>query len=109
MTTMQICKAYSPHRLRRSRNRISHFSDAGWSFSSFGGPSKIKEKLESIAHTEFNSEKFKNVDHIINCQKTGKDLFHRNVPVKKIDKTFFPKDLLVLMEENTKYYFGNSN
>ena len=109
VTTMQICNAYSPHRLRRSRNRISHFSDSGWSFSSFGGPSRIQEKLESIAHTEFNNEKFKNANHINNCQKTGKDLFHRNVPVKKIDKTFFPKDLLVLMEENTKYYFGKSN
>ena len=94
---MQICNAYSPNTLRRSRKRISYFIDSGWSFSSFGGPNRIKEKLESIAHTEFNNDKFKNTDHIINCQKTGKDLFHRKVPVKKIDKTFFPKDLLKLM------------
>ena len=107
VTTMEICKAYSPHRLRRSRNRISHFTESGWSFSSFGGPNKIKEKLESIAHREFNNDKFKNVDHIINCQKTGKDLFHRKVQSKKIDKAFFPKDLLKLMEENSDYYFGS--
>ena len=109
VTTIKICRAFSPHKFRRARNRISHFTDSGWSFSSFGGPSRVKEKLESIAHTEFNNEKFKNTDHIINCQKTGKDLFHRNVPAKKIDKTFFPKDLLILMEENTNYYFGNKN
>ena len=107
VTTMEVCKAYSPHRLRRSRNRISHFTESGWSFSSFGGPNKIKEKLESIAHKEFNNDKFKNVDHIINCQKTGKDLFHRKVQSKKIDKAFFPKDLLKLMEENSDYYFGS--
>jgi len=107
VTTVEICKAYSPHRLRRSRNRISHFTESGWSFSSFGGPNKIKEKLESIAHREFNNDKFKNVDHIINCQKTGKDLFHRKVQSKKIDKAFFPKDLLKLMEENSDYYFGS--
>ena len=107
VTTMEICKAYSPHRLRRSRNRISHFTESGWSFSSFGGPNKIKEKLESIAHSEFNNDKFKNVNHIINCQKTGKDLFHRKVQSKKIDKAFFPKDLLKLMEENSDYYFGS--
>jgi len=106
VTTMKICNAYSPHRLRRSRNRISHFSDSGWSFSSFGGFKKIKEKLESIAHTEFNNDKFKNTEHIINCQKTGKDLFHREIHSKRIDKTFFPKDLLILMEENSSYYFG---
>ena len=109
VTTIKICRAFSPHKFRRARNRISHFTDSGWSFSSFGGPSRVKEKLESIAHTEFNNEKFKNTDHIINCQKTGKDLFHRNVPAKKIDKKFFPKDLLILMEENTNYYFGNKN
>jgi len=109
ITTMQICNAYSPHRLRRSRNRISHFSDSGWSFSSFGGPDKIKEKLESIAHTEFNNDKFKNTDHIMNCQKTGKDLFHRKVQVKEVDKNFFPRDLLKLMEENPVYYFGSNN
>jgi len=107
VTTIQICNAFSPHQLRRSRNRISHFSDSGWSFSSFGGPNKIKEKLESIAHTEFNNEKFKNVDHIVNCQKTGEDLFYRKVPTKKVDKMFFPKDLLKLMEENPSYYFGS--
>ena len=107
-TTMQICNSYSPHRLRRSRNRISHFSDSGWSFSSFGGFKRIQEKLESIAHTEFNNDKFKNSGHIIECQKTGKDLFHRSVKTRKIKKTFFPKDLLKLMEKNPNYYFGSN-
>jgi len=106
VTTMHICNTHSPHQLRRSRNRISHFSNSGWSFSSFGGPKKIKEKLESIAHTEFNNDKFKNANHIIDCQKTGKDLFYREVETKKINKNFFPADLLKLMEENPNYYFG---
>ena len=108
VTTMQICNAYSPHKLRRSRNKISHFTDSGWSFSSFGGPYKIKEKLESIAHKEFNDDKFKNFDHIINCQKTGADLFQRNVKSKKIDKNFFPRDLLDLIQKNPKFYFGSN-
>ena len=108
VTTLQICNAYSPHQLRRSRNRISHFTESGWSFSSFGGPSRIKEKLESIAHKEFNNDKFKNLNHIMNCQKTGADLFYRKIKTKKIDKTFFPKDLLQLMEENPNYYFGSN-
>ena len=108
VTTIQICKAFSPHQFRRARNRISHFADSGWSFSSFGGPNKVKEKLESIAHKEFNNEKFKNIQHIINCQKTGADLFHRKVKKKKIEKNFFPKDLLELMEQNPNFYFGSN-
>jgi len=108
-TTMKICNAYSPHQLRRARNRISHFSESGWSFSSFGGPKKIKEKFEAFAHKEYNNEKFKNVDHIISCQKTGADLFHRKTQTKKINKSFFPKDLLKLMEQNPTFYFGPNN
>ena len=108
VTTMQICNAFSPHKFRRARNRISHFTDSGWSFSSFGGPKKVKEKLESIAHREFNNDKYKNADHIMNCQKTGADLFHRKVQKKKIEKNFFPKDLLGLMEQNPTFYFGTN-
>jgi len=106
VTTMEICNAYSPHELRRARNRISHFTDSGWSFSSFGGPERIKEKFEAFAHTEYNKDNFKSIDHINNCRKTGADLFQKNIRTKKIDKKFFPRDLLKLMEENPAFYFG---
>ena len=108
-TTIQLCNEYSPNQHRRDRNKISHFNNAGWSLSSFGEPEKIKEKLESIAHKEFNNDKFKNINHIINCQKTGADLFYRNIKNKKINKNFFPKDLLELMEENPTFYFDLNN
>ena len=106
VTTMKICNVYSPHKLRRYRNRISHLTDSGWSFSSFGGPEKVKEKFEAFAHKEYNDDKYKNAKHIENCQKTGSDLFHRKVKTIKVDKNFFPKELLKLMEENSKFYFG---
>ncbi len=109
VTTIQLCNAFSPHKFRRARNRISYLTDSGWSFSSFGGPTRVKEKLESIAHTEFNNDKYKNPEHIINCQKTGADLFHRKVTKKKIEKKFFPKDLLEIMEENPIFYFGTKS
>ena len=69
---------------------------------------KIKEKFESIAHKEFNNDKFKNFKHIDNCQRTGADLFHRKVKTKKINKNFFPSNLLKLMEENSIFYFGSN-
>ena len=106
VTTIKICNAYSPHQFRRYRNKISHFTDSGWSFSSFGGAKKIKEKFEAFAHKEYNDDKFKSIEHIENCQKNGLDLFHRKVETVKVDKNFFPKDLLRLMEENSKFYFG---
>ena len=109
VTTMKNCNAQSPQRFRTLRNRISHFTDGGWSFSSFGGYERVKEKIESYAHSEHNNDKFKNPEHIANCQRTGADLFHRNVKSRKIEKNFFPKDLLNLMEQNPTFYFGSNN
>ena len=106
VTTMKICNENSPQMFRRLRNRISHFTDGGWSFSSFGGYERVKEKIESYAHSEHNNDKFKNQIHIENCQKTGADLFHRKVKSKKVEKNFFPEDLLKIMEQNPNFYFG---
>ena len=106
VTTMQGNNEHKPQKFRRLRNKISHFTDGGWSFSSFGGYERVKEKIESYAHSEHNNDKFKSPEHIANCQKTGADLFHRKIKSKKIEKDFFPKDLLEIMEQNPKFYFG---
>ena len=109
VTTMKICNEFSPQKFRRLRNRISHFTDGGWSFSSFGGYERVKEKIESYAHSEHNNDKFKRPEHIAHCQRTGADLFHRKVQSKKVERNFFPKDLLKLMEQNPMFYFGSNN
>ena len=106
VATMKICSEFSPQKFRRLRNRISHFTDGGWSFSSFGGYERVKEKIESYAHSEHNNDKFKNPEHIAHCQRTGADLFHRKVQSKKVERNFFPRDLLILMEQNPMFYFG---
>ena len=105
-TTKELIDKYEPQIFRDNKSRISTFNNAGWSFSSFGGAKKIKEKFEAFAHKEYNDDKFKSIEHIENCQKNGLDLFHRKVETVKVDKNFFPKDLLRLMEENSKFYFG---
>tara|TARA_Y100000590_G_scaffold368086_1_gene428511 strand:- start:2119 stop:2943 length:825 start_codon:yes stop_codon:yes gene_type:complete len=107
VTTMELCNKFSPQKFRTLRNKLSHFIDSGWSFSSFGGFERVKEKIESYAHSEHNNDKYKNPEHIKHCEKTGADLFHRKVESKKVDKNFFPKDLLILMEKNPKFYFGS--
>jgi len=108
VTTMKVCNEFSPQKFRRLRNRISHFTDGGWSFSSFGGYDRVKEKIESYAHSEHNNDKFKNPEHIAHCQRTGADLFHRKVQSRKVERNFFPKDLLILMEQNPMFYFGSN-
>ena len=91
IVTKELIEKYEPQIFRDLRKRISRFTDAGWSFSSFGGLEKIKEKFEAFAHTEYNNDKFKNVDHILNCQKTGADLFKKMLRQKKLIEIFFQK------------------
>ena len=104
--TKETIDQFLPQDLRNHRNRISYFTRSGWSFSSFGGVKKVREKFESFAHTEYNDELFKSESHIKRCAETGSDLFRRKVKSKKVDKKFFPKDLLSIMEDNPKFYFG---
>ena len=108
VTTKKLIDKYEPQVFRTNKNRISHFTDAGWSFSSFGGVNKVIEKFEAFAHEEFNKEKYKSESHIIKCIKEGSDLFHRDIKSKKVDKNFFPKELLKLMERNSTFYFGSN-
>ena len=68
----------------------------------------VKRKFEAFAHKEYNNEEFINEKHIVNCQKTGEDLFKRGVPSRKIKKSYFPKVLLDLMEQNSTFYFASN-
>jgi len=106
--TKQLIDKYELQVFRDYKNRISHFTDAGWSFSSFGGVKRVREKLEAFCHEEYNKEKYKDEVHLKKCMETGLDLFDRKVNKKKVDKNFFPKELLKLMKENPAFYFSPS-
>ena len=83
VTTMQESNEHKPQKFRRLRNKISHFTDGGWSFSSFGGYERVKEKIESYAHSEHNNDKFKSPEHIANCRRLGLIYFIGKLNLKK--------------------------
>ena len=105
--TKEIFDKSKPQELRNNRYKISQFVRSGWSFSSFGGLNRVREKFEAFAHEEYNKEEFKNDEHLIKCMENGEDVFKRNTKKQKVKRDFFPKDLLKIMEENPKFYFGN--
>ena len=107
VTTKELIDKYEPQSFRDNKERISFFTNAGWSFSSFGGLNRVKTKFEAFAHEEYNKEEFKNDEHLIKCMEDGEDLFKRKTKKQKVKRDFFPKDLLKIMEENPKFYFGN--
>ena len=51
--------------------------DGGWHFSFFAESDKIRNKIESFAHTEYNSEEYKNSEAILYRIENGIDPFDR--------------------------------
>ncbi len=75
-------------------NKIEYIYNCGWHFSYVMGNSginRIKNKLESFSHAEYNKEEYKNDEHLLSVIESGKDLLNRGefTYVKtEIDETF---------------------
>ena len=67
----------SPQQLRDNRNVYRSIPKSGWHFSYLGGLEKIKYKIQSFAHTEFNKEEFLSDANIIKAMEEGRDIFNR--------------------------------
>ena len=70
-------------------------NDGGWHFSFLKDPLKIKKKIESYAHQEFNIKEFTDPKSIEKRIKSKQDLFDRDIKYKvvELDETF-PKYVL---------------
>lgn len=69
----------------------SYISNAGWHFSYIKSPEKIKEKIASFSHQEFNIPEINNLDNIEDKIKSVQDLFNRpevQMSVVDIDDSF---------------------
>ncbi len=90
----------TPQSLRDKRNEfLKSIENAGWHFSYLGGVEKIKYKLKSFAHTEFNKPEYLDERNITLAIKSGTDILKRKdtlfrlVPVYK-----YPQRLRKLMK-----------
>jgi beta-1,4-mannosyl-glycoprotein beta-1,4-N-acetylglucosaminyltransferase len=68
-----------PQILRNTIHSLKRFESehAGWHYSFMGGPDKIKQKIESFAHVEYNSENFLNIEKITKAINNGIDVLDR--------------------------------
>lgn len=83
------------------RPNLSILRNAGWHFNNLFLPEEIYWKIESSAHTEFNTETIKK--NAINNYLSGRDIYfgHKYLKVD-IDKTF-PKEIQENLEKYKKY------
>ena len=105
----RMCKKknlVSPQWLRNQKIKKKNFwnfnrikwniiKDGGWHFSFLMTPEKIKKKISSFAHIEFNNPNFNTLEKIEIAIENKKDLFNRDVFYKKIDlDNTFPEYIL---------------
>lgn len=116
-------KEITPQGLRDKRNEYRSIKKGGWHFSYLGGIEKIKTKIRSFAHTEFNKEEFLNDENILKAMEEGKDIFKRpGVSYRFVSLCYYPaylrkimlqySGLIYLKTKDTvwdKMYFGMKN
>lgn len=91
-------KSRMPQEHRDNRNYYERINEAGYHFSFLGGAEKIKTKIESFAHTEFNRDDIKSEDNIRKALEEGKDIFNRpGVAYKIVNPEEYPETIRNLM------------
>ena len=76
---------------RANRYEFNSYQKGGWHFSFFGGVNKIKHKIHSFAHQEYNQDNYtKNISDKVNLKQ---DLFDRNITFNSYNFNDFPQDL----------------
>lgn len=81
----------TPQQLRDQRNDLTRIKKGGWHFSYLGGIEKIKQKIRSFAHTEFNKEEYLQDDYLLKAITKGEDIFKREgVSFKFVSPYYYP-------------------
>lgn len=74
---------------------IQRINKGGWHFSYLMNPKTISEKIKNSGHIEYNKPNFTNIKNIKEKIKGFKDLFDRNIKLKKVNiNKSYPKFIL---------------
>jgi len=117
ITTYERLKQNSINNLRGNRGRSIMLENGGWHLSFVGGPDRIKYKLSSYGHQEFNNESIKsNIENKIN---ENSDLLNRRRGDSDVEKFYyeklkpldingyFPKNIVELVKNKYPYLIKN--
>jgi beta-1,4-mannosyl-glycoprotein beta-1,4-N-acetylglucosaminyltransferase len=100
MTTAIQFKEITPQGLRDKRDVYPSLPDAGWHFSFIGGVEQIQQKLQSFAHTEYNTGDFTARQHIEDAILKGKDVLKRDgIEIKYVPLSYYPVALKEVMKQ----------
>ncbi len=96
--TGEMFKKFNPQGLRDGRNHFFRDTEAGWHYSYLGGVEKIRQKIQSFSHTEFNRPDIVSEENIVAAMENGLDVLKRpNVSYKFYPLEYYPEPLRELM------------
>jgi len=73
--------------VRENRFQSKHLENAGWHFSFFATPEKIKHKIQTYTHQEYNTPEIVNIETIKNKIYNGLDVLNRSdVKINKLSE-----------------------
>ena len=79
---------------------IEIINNGGWHFNYLLKPEAISNKLKTFAHTEFNNEKYTDLEKIKDNINNLKDLFNRGNKFQKVNiDESFPRYIIQNKEE----------
>jgi glycosyltransferase involved in cell wall biosynthesis len=79
--------------LRYHAYEFPYIEKGGWHFSYFGDAERIRTKLQSFAHQEFNKDAIISNENILKAIESKQDLFGRNNSFDDYDFANFPDNL----------------
>lgn len=89
-----------PHKLRSSKDNLSHIENGGWHFSYFMDEEKILNKINAISDVE-NLSQYKNLtrEEIQNKIVSGTDLYDRKTKLSDHEQHSLPEDMLIPLKK----------
>lgn len=98
--------------LKNKRVNFTKIENGGWHLSFMGGVERVRTKIESYAHQEFNSSYYK--DQIENKINSGRDIYNRpayNDPLQKfyfdkmldVDLSIYPDKMMNMVKQKYSY------
>ena len=104
LSTGTMFKEINPQGLRDRRNHYPNQSEGGWHFSYLGGVEKIRQKIQSFSHTEFNRPDITSDENIIAAMEKGLDVLKRpGVSYKFYPLDYYPEDLASMMQKYPQF------
>jgi FkbM family methyltransferase len=92
LTTNSFVKKQTPQWFRTNRSSFTAVKNGGWHISYVGSAEAIQYKIDSFAHQELNTDKFKDLNYIQSRMQAGQDLYGRPYNVVPVNPNTFPKD-----------------